>query len=662
MCGINAIFKYNQKQVDLNDITLMSSAIQHRGPDEAGYALLNDGSLGFGHVRLSIIDLKTGQQPMFNDDGTIGLIFNGEIYDHKALREDLQVRGHHFKTTSDSEVIIRLYEEYDLNFFEKLNGEFAFIIWDQNKRRLLAVKDRMGIKPLFFYRSHDEIIFSSEAKGIFALPRVPRQISKEYLTGPAWGVFPKSFSTFESIESLKPGHFLIVNQNESPVEKEYWRLNYTPDCNLTFEDAQEKLRNLLAQAVKRRMVADVEVGVYLSGGLDSTLICALMAQNGQKFKAFNMGFTGSVYDEASLAQKIANHYGVQFETIDCSMELMAENYLKTIYHSELVLFNPGPIAKIILSHLVRSQNHKACLTGEGSDEIFGGYPYYKLEKIRQLMLGGGEEARLAEDLWKKFKIIDERSEGVLWDGKKYWKGVEPLFDFPSFHHARAHDADKYIDQAFNPELKLGEDNKPGTLFDKTYGINEIKNLNSFNITRSTSMNKLSGYLIPAYCDRMEMANSVECRTPFLDRDMLNFAGTLLPKYCLNVRELKEKFLLREAFKDVVPSFMKTAHKHPFMSPNWYTFSKVSAGKTIVDEFLSRRKIKSVGIFNPAFVRNARLLWKILPQRTLLFKRVDILIGQILGIQTLHHLFVENAVPASSSINMVDRTPAPRFVP
>ena len=282
MCGINMILKKDRSPAEREDITRMCSAISHRGPDGAGYALLDSGALAFGHVRLSIIDLQEGDQPLYNEDGSICITFNGEIYDYKRLREELIDQGHRFRTHSDTEVIVHLYEQHGMDFIHRLNGEFAFIIWDGRNRRLLAARDRCGVKPLFYWETEQEILISSEVKGIFALNRVPRSINPDYMIGPMLGVFPRAISAFEGIRNLNPGHFLIVESEGRSREVPYWQPTFKTNPAISFTEAKDEVRRLFTRAVERRMVADVPVGTYLSGGLDSTLVCGLTAARNLK--------------------------------------------------------------------------------------------------------------------------------------------------------------------------------------------------------------------------------------------------------------------------------------------------------------------------------------------------------------------------------------------
>src|SRR4051812_6935148 len=273
MCGISAVHRLDGSVPETSDIRRMCSAIEHRGPDGAGFARMAGGSVLLGHTRLSIIDLESGAQPLFNEDGTIGITFNGEIYDYQAHRERLLAAGHHFKTRSDTEVLVHLYEEHGMDFLDMLNGEFALVIYDSRQRRLVAARDRMGVKPLFYSVQGQELLIASEAKSILALPRVPRELSADYLMGSHLGAFPAGVSPFEGIRSLRPGHAFVATRHGVGPEVAYWKPSFQVDETMSFEDAKGRVRELFVAAVKRRMVADVPVGTYLSGGLDSSLVC-----------------------------------------------------------------------------------------------------------------------------------------------------------------------------------------------------------------------------------------------------------------------------------------------------------------------------------------------------------------------------------------------------
>jgi asparagine synthase (glutamine-hydrolysing) len=648
------ILRKDRSPAGREDITRMCSAISHRGPDGAGYALLDRGALAFGHVRLSIIDLQQGDQPLYNEDGDICITFNGEIYDYKRLRDELIDQGHRFRSQSDTEVIVHLYEQHGMDFIHRLNGEFAFILWDARNRRLLAARDRCGVKPLFYWETEREILISSEVKGIFALNRVPRNINPDYVIGPLLGVFPRAISAFGGIHNLKPGHFLIVESDGRSDEMPYWQPTFKINPAISFTDAKDEVRRLFTRSVERRMVADVPVGNYLSGGLDSTLVCGLTAARTSKLKAFSVGFGKTIYDETDAARKTAAHYGAQFEAIDCSSEVLAENFLKTIIHVEQPVLNPNSIAKQVLSRLVHSKGYKVCLTGEGSDEVFGGYAYFKLERIWRMLQAGGEHARRARALWKRFKILEAPSEGILWSRSNHWRKLDPVFGYPSFQQMHAVDATRGMKWIINPELvERASYPTPYDYFLSEFPPEQLSQLDPFNATKLTTFNQLVSYIIPCLGDRVEMANSVECRTPFLDRDLIEFASTVEPSYFMDIDDLMEKLLLRTAFADLLPPVVARTHKYPFLSPNWLSLSQTVEGTRLFREFLSPERLGATGLFRPAFIHHMLRHWKWLPKRA--FFLIDTLAGMVLGMQALHHLFVEKPIVTDPGFAIRDRS-------
>lgn len=656
MCGINAIFKKDSSRVDVEDLRKMCAVITHRGPDDAGYTLLNNERVGLGHVRLSIIDLSGGDQPLYNQDGSIAIVFNGEIYDYKKIREDLIAKGHKFRTHSDTEVIIYLYQEYGMDFVHHLNGEFAFIIWDERQKRLIAARDRNGVKPLFWHENEREILFSSEAKGIMALPRVPRAINPDCLTGTLFGSHPKSLSVFKNIRSVKPGHFFVVEANGTHREFPYWQPRFAIDKNLSYEDAKAKTRDLLTKAVHRRMIADVPVGTYLSGGLDSSLVCALVAGQSSNVTSFSIGFGGSSYDESDAARQIAKHFGARFETIDCTEEKMAGEYLKTLFHCEQPLANPNSVAKQMLSSLVHKSGYKVCITGEGADELFGGYAYFKMEKLWRMLEAGGEEAREAKLLMKKFKALESRSEGIMWNRGDKWKKVDRPYGYPNFFQMRFDEASKHVVHCLTPDVLAEATHKtPLALMLEEFPATELRQMDPYNATRTVTMNQLISYIIPTLGDRVEMANSVECRTPFLDKDLVDFALTLDPSHCLNIHELREKRVLREAFLDILPPVVAQVHKHPFLSPSWHSLVTTKPGQEIVKHYMSKQKIRDTGMFQWPWIRRLLFYWNWLPKSTGLWKRVDVIAGLILSSQILHSQFVENPIAIDPHFKIKDRS-------
>jgi asparagine synthase (glutamine-hydrolysing) len=625
--------------------------------------VLNGGSVGLAHVRLSIVDLNNGHQPLYNEDQSIAVICNGEIYDYRAHRQALIRLGHRFRTTSDSELLVHLYEQYGTDFCQRINGEFAGVIWDQRQRRLIAFKDAAGVKPLYYYRDDRELVLCSEVKGIYSLNRIDRRLSLDYLTGPAFGIFTPTCSPFQNVDNLRPGHYLVVSSDGSVQQHAHYVQGYQPDLKMTFEDAKAALKQQVTTAVRRRLAADVPVNSYLSGGIDSAIVCGLMAQEGPRFTAYNVGFPGSPYDESDQARHIAEFYGQRFETVPCDSQAIADNLMPAVFYTEMPLFNYNSVAKMILSRHVRRQGHKVCLTGEGSDELFAGYPYFKLEalwRMRQDPTTAGTER--VDQLWRRFQQIEARSEGYLWDRSDRWRKATSVFGYPSYFQLRARSAGRCIRTLFDPQRSgLTRRHRPLTALQRSFDPAAIGDMHPLNITRLITLNQMYGVVIPALGDRVEMANSLECRPPFLDREVMQLAGAIPPQYLIDIDQLREKHLLRETFRSLLPPVFNRQHKHPFLSPSWATFARTPRGREIFGDFLSLAAVRRAGIFRPAAVALFRSAWNWWPRRRGLIRQIDVLMGTVMSIHMLHHLFVEQPIPSDPKFPMVDRSPGPSAV-
>ncbi len=656
MCGIATLFRWDEKQVDPTDIRRMCSAIAHRGPDDAGYALLNNSTVGLGHVRLSIVDLSGGNQPLYNEDASVAVVCNGELYDYPRLRDELSRKGHQFQSNSDSELLVHLYEEYGTDLFDHLNGEFAFALWDQNKQRLIAGRDPCGIKPLFYHKSSKELLLCSEVKGIYALDRIDRKLSLRYLLGPAVGIYVDNACAFENAHSLRPGHYLIADTHGNFREEKYFPTRFPVQEDMPFSEATSSVKEKLTKAVARRLAADVPVHAYLSGGIDSTIVAGLMTRMGAKFTCFNVGFPDSPYDESHKARAIAQYFGQQFETVPCSHERIAENIEKAVYCTEMPLNNYNSIAKMILSGYVRSRGQKVCLTGEGADELFAGYPYFKLEMIWRMQAAGGAERKRGDALKKLLRKLEYRSEGLLWDGSRRWKRAVKMFGYPSFFNIRAKDARTCLGFFFSTDLEIHPENLPINILKNSVPSEYLKGLDPFNKTRLLTFNQLYNIVIPALGDRVEMANSLECRPPFLDPEIIDLARTIPPRHFIDIDRLREKNLLREAFKDLLPPVFEKEHKHPFLAPTWMSFSSTKSGRPLFAEFLSPETIRKVGIFRPDRVSLARFLVNWCPLHRGFRRKVDAFLGTMLNTHLLHHLFVENRIACDPNFPMVNRSP------
>jgi asparagine synthase (glutamine-hydrolysing) len=660
MCGISVIKNLRGERVSTADLRRMCSVMSHRGPDGGGFALLDQGTLGLAHVRLSVIDLATGTQPLSSTDGQVTIVFNGELYDYQQHREALERRGHRFRTTSDTEVLLNLYIEYGTESFAKLNGEFAFVIWDARLQRLVAARDRFGVKPLFVHQTQDELFFVSEIKSLFALSRVNRAFNPDFFMSAFFGTLTPATHFYEDVHPLPPGHYVCIEQGNLSTPVPYWRPKFETQTAMTLEEAADGVRERFTRAVSRRMIADVPVGSYLSGGIDSTLVCGVMSQMTSKLRSFNIGFGSTSSDESALARKIAAHYGAEFETVDCTSEKLADNFEKTVLHVEQPLMNPNSIAKLILSKMVRDQGYKVCLTGEGADEMFGGYPYFKQELLWEMAKSGQlGDAELAEALLRKFYEIEKRSEGSHWNRDIKGKGPVPSYlKHANFYYSRMGTSKGFIKKLFHPKLlKKTTVKSPLEYFEKTFDTEALRPLESFNATRLMTYQFLSQYVFPCVGDRVDMANSIECRVPFLDPELVEFVNQIPSKHFMNIRELKEKNLLRVGFRNLLPSFMDSEFKHPFMAPNWHRLSRTPTGRELFPDLLSPALVREVGVFRQSFVSAAKLLWTLLPQRTTMWRRIDTALGQVLSIHLLYQRMLRTPDSGDPEFQLTDCTPA-----
>ena len=386
MCGISGILNFNHQPVSLRVLKDMIRRLAHRGPDATGFFIRRE--VGLAHTRLTIIDAAGGQQPMHNEDRSLWITFNGEIFNYVELRSDLIQKGHRFASRSDTEVILHLYEEEGEECVHKLNGQWAFAIWDSHKRILFISRDRLGITPLFYVHTGRAFMFASEIKALFAHPEVPRQLDLNSLNQlfTFWVTLPPR-TAFNDIKELPPGHSLVVRDGQVTLCR-YWELNYEPEET---EDSEhltkryaDRLLELLADATRIRLRSDVPVGAYLSGGLDSSVITALvLTLNDAPVRTFSISFEDTEYDESQYQQEVVSFLGTEHQELRCSRADIAQSFPQVIWHSEKPLVRTAPAPLYMLSGLVHREGFKVVLTGEGADEMLGGYDIFKEMKVRR---------------------------------------------------------------------------------------------------------------------------------------------------------------------------------------------------------------------------------------------------------------------------------------
>lgn len=572
MCGIFGAFG-DEAGLTRGILEKATATLQHRGPDGWRTWLADDHRTGLGHTRLSIIDLEGGAQPLQNETGRIHAVVNGEIYDFEKMRDELQAKGHRFSTASDSEVVIHLYEELGLESLHQLRGEYAFIIWDANNQCLIAVRDRFGVKPLYYSVYQGVLFLASEIKALIAAG-VPAQWDEEsFYIACHFGFTPLENRTlFKDVLQIPPGQVLTATKQHLRIDR-YWDFNYPltemQNQPLSETEAIETFRSLFDEAVQLRLRADVPVGVYLSGGLDSCSILGTAAKfRGAGVKAFTIGFQDAVYDETAIAKEMAELSGAEFKPLLVTQEALALNFVESIRHCETITANPHTIAKFMLSKSVRDSGYKVVLTGEGADEILGGYSHF-----RQDLLLYTEEHGSKSHLHKSLRELKKKNVFSLdLSPNKAIDQNHPvrlsLGFVPSWLKVRILGAQKIKRfKLFSKDIRAqfsGLD--PYRVFLDSLDIqNQLRGRHILNQSMYLwSKIMLPNYLLCSLGDRMEMAHSVEGRVPFLDHKLVEFTVNLPVSF--KIRKMTEKYILREAAQPVISKTIYGRQKHPFIAP------------------------------------------------------------------------------------------------
>ena len=640
MCGIAGIVNLKGTPIDQSLLHSMVGMLHHRGPDATG--TYTDKHVGLAHARLSIIDLAGGQQPMHNEDKSVWITFNGEIFNYRELRQDLIRKGHTFATQSDTEVIVHLYEEEGEECVRYLNGQWAFAIWDANRQRLFLSRDRLGVRPLFYTITGQTLLFASEIKSILAHPAVTRAIDLHALDQLfTFWVTLQPRTIFKDILELPPGHSLTVEHGKTVV-RPYWRLEY-PLC---FEPMDEqacagRLSELLADAVKLRLRSDVPVGAYLSGGLDSTVITALIKRfSDAPLKTFSVTFDDPEFDESAFQKEATDFLKTDHAEIHCSYQDIGRVFPEVVWHAEKPLLRTAPAPLYLLSQLVRDHGYKVVLTGEGSDELLGGYDIFKEAKIRRFW-GAFPESKirplLLQRLYPYLQNLQSQSPAYL---KAFFHVRQEDLSSPFFSHIPRWELTSklkmFFSEAVKSELRGDEvytdlqSLLPSDYF-KWDGFSQAQYLETMYL--------LPGYILSSQGDRMAMAHSVEGRFPFLDYRVVEFAARIPPR--LKMKVLNEKYILKRAVGDLVPLSIKKRAKQPYRAPEAKSFFGGDTGVTrheYVDELLSAKRIQKDGIFNPVSVQN--LVEKAKRGQTVGIKDNMTLVG-ILSTQLVIDQFINN---------------------
>jgi asparagine synthase (glutamine-hydrolysing) len=584
MCGfVGVLDTRKEARIDRDILVQMTNRLVHRGPDSSGYFF--DENLGIGFRRLRIIDLETGDQPLFNEDRSLVLVCNGEIYNYVALRDVLTKKGHVFATNGDVETMVHLYEDYGADLLNMLNGQFAFAIYDRKRQSLLLARDHFGINPLFYTFVDGLFIFASEIKAILEHPKVPREVN---LTGLDQILsFPGLVSPvtmFKNVHSLKSGHYLSVNGSDVKTV-EYWDLNYPriteQTCYGSEQEYVEKVTELLTQSVKYRLQSDVPVGFYLSGGLDSSLIGALMARlvPGTRMRSYSITFSEKGISESKYQRRFASLIDSIHEETEFNWREISQRLERMILHCECPVKETYNTCSMALSEAAKRSGVTVILTGEGADELFAGYIGYRFDRNRE---GSREhytldqllEAELREMLWGDSSLLYEKNHNSLRETKAalYSDAVNESFD--NFECANFPIVNKQMIQGRDP------------IHQRSYLDFRLR---------------LSDHLLSDHGDRMALASSVEARYPFLDIELVEFVTQIPPNLKLN--KYSEKFILKKVAEGLVPPEIIARDKFGFHAPGSPYLLKHN--REWISDLLSYERTARQGYFNPITVERLK---------------------------------------------------------
>jgi asparagine synthase (glutamine-hydrolysing) len=644
MCGIAGIIDFDGLGPAEPLLRRMLGLVRHRGPDAFG--TYTDRHVGIASTRLSIIDLSGGDMPIHNEDGSIWVVYNGEVFNYPELRVDLEKRGHRFYTTTDTEVLVHLYEEQGSDLFHSLNGQFGFALWDKRKQQLLLGRDRLGIRPLFYYRRGGRLLFASEIKALFADPQTPRSLNLQTLSDifTCWAPLGQA-TAFQQIFQVPPGHYAVVTRTGMTI-KPYWHLSFAPEADdrRPLDDLVGELRDLLYDAAKIRLRADVPVGAYLSGGLDSTYITSIVKRFfNNALRTFSVSFTDGHFDEAPFQEKAVQALGTEHRTIRCTEGDIAESFPSVVYHAEVPLLRTAPAPLYQLSRLVRENDFKVVLTGEGSDELFAGYDIFKEDKVRRFWARRpASKARplLFHKLYPDiFPAEDGRARAFL---ENFFRRGLSQVESPTYSHLIRWDNTSQLKTFFSPEVQAATDHDGS--FAERFAATlppDFMAWDSLSRAQYTEISIfLSNYLLSSQGDRVAMAHAVEGRFPFLDYRLVEFASKLPARYRL--RGLQDKFILRRAASEIIPRELAQRPKRPYRAPISRCFLGSPAPDYVTD-LLSEEAIGKSGYFNPR--RVSALVDKCRKQDgRLVSERENMAVVGILSTQLLDHLFVRRFPP------------------
>jgi len=650
MCGITGFLSAKPLETGARrQLDYMMAALHHRGPDEQHAHYDNERGCAFGHTRLSINDLECGKQPLYSVDRRYVLTVNGEFYNFKRYRSKLMALGERFTCRSDSEIAIGLYHHHGLeDFVRHLRGEFAVVLYDKEEDTLVLIRDRFGIRPLFFHFTPEHLVYGSEVKAVLRHPAVPKRFNSQALLNQMMHTMVPGSSAFEGVHALQPGHMMIVKRRNGRLEartREYWDMEF-PTLEAReerVEDPQadiDMIREKLIESVVLRLEADVPVGCYLSGGIDSCCILGLASGAQQSpVKAFTIAFDNAEYDESPIAKEMAESMNADQEVIHLKAEdLYGENYERTVWHAERTFYNTLGVAKYLMSKRVHECGYKSVVTGEGADELFGGYAAFK----RDMFVHGINDE--TEEVRREYQAAMDKSNRLV-------KGAilaEGVHSHPAFDKLCGF-TPNWI-QPWLASLELARPLLHGDVLNELKGYDPVEGiverLNPDRIDGRHPLDKaqytwsktmLEGQILNWGGDRVDMANSMESRPAFLDHHLAEAAVQVPPHH--RIKGNTEKWVLREAVRGVLPERLYRREKFAFMAPPAHTDeSKRAKVNALIDTHASPGRIDAVGIFDrkklTAFLDGYKA-----DRDPVSLVRKDAILNHILCLQILHHQYL-----------------------
>lgn len=591
MCGIAGLRALGGQGPTADELMRMAAALQHRGPNGHGFFL--DEGIGLAHTRLALVDLTGGAQPLTNEDDSIWVVGNGEIYDHEAWRAELRQRGHHFRSRSDIEILVHAYEEWGEAAWSRLDGQFAFALWDARRQQLHLVRDRFGILPLHFAQLPNTVLFASEAKALFASGRLQPAFdaSAVHQVFTLWSCLPPR-SVFTGVMAVAPGSAVVFDAELRPRHTTWWQLDLAArhDGPENLAAAGEQLESHLRTAVRRRLAADVPVGGYLSGGLDSSVLTALAASEGATIDTFALRFQDPVFDETAAQRRVSSLLGTRHHEVLVTDDDIRAALPEVVWHCETPLLRTAPVPMFLLSALVRHNGIRAVLTGEGADELLGGYSIFLEDKVRRFWARQPESAARPALLSRVHEFVgtSEQRASRMWQAF-YGSGLLDTAD-PFYAHSLRWQNTAWTKRVLRPlagEAATREDHRQQLMALLPQAFSHWRPLARAQAVEIAAF--LSSYLLASQGDRVAMGHGIEARYPFLDADVAAFCAGLPDRF--KVRGLRTKVALREVAARHLPADVWQRKKQPYRAP--VASALFAPGATVyAEDLLSAAKLRA----------------------------------------------------------------------